>query len=83
MKRYLNLQGDSGVVAFEMGRDYIKILFRGGEVYLYTNAITGWKHVAEMKKLAVEGRGLSTEHLYQPACEKPLRGKTMRIPACN
>ena len=73
MKQYLNLQGDSGVVAFETGRDYIKILFRGGEVYLYTNAITGREHVTEMKELAEKGRGLSTyisQHVKNRYAEK-------------
>lgn len=60
MKPYKNLQGDSGVLAYEAGRDYIKIKFRPGEVYLYTNAATGAHHIAQMKKLAAEGRGLST-----------------------
>jgi hypothetical protein len=60
MKRYQNHAGDSGVLAYEAGRDYIKIKFLGDEVYLYTNAVTGEQYVAEMKKLAAKGKGLST-----------------------
>jgi hypothetical protein len=60
MKPYKNLQGGSGVRAWEAGRDYIKIGFVGGDVYLYTDAVTGRAHVDRMKQLAKEGRGLST-----------------------
>lgn len=60
MKRYGNLTGDSGVLAWEAGKDYIIIKFRGGDRYLYTNAATGERHVKQMKQLAAEGRGLST-----------------------
>jgi len=60
MKRYRNLTGDSGVLAYEAGGDYIKIRFLGGDIYLYTNAVTGQRNVDQMKKLAAKGRGLST-----------------------
>jgi hypothetical protein len=73
MKQYRNLQGDSGVMAFETGDDYIKILFRGGDVYLYTNAVTGREHVTEMKKRAIKGKGLSTyisQHVKNRYAEK-------------
>ncbi|MBS1566297.1 MAG: hypothetical protein JST39_18080 [Bacteroidetes bacterium] len=60
MKPYRNLQGDSGVLAWESGNNYIAIRFRSGEVYLYTDEVTGSRHVARMKKLAAEGKGLST-----------------------
>jgi len=60
MQRYRNTKGDSGVLAFEAGDDYIKVKFIGGDVYLYTDAVTGRRHVERMKKLAAEGKGLST-----------------------
>jgi len=42
-------------------------------VYLYTNAVTGERHVAEMKKLAAKGKGLSTyisQHVKDRYAEK-------------
>ena len=59
MERYKNINGDSGVVAYETGDDYIKVKFIDGVVYLYTNAITGQHHINQMKKLAAKGLGLS------------------------
>jgi hypothetical protein len=61
MKRYLNLSGDSGVVAYELSPDAIKVKFRGSErVYVYSRASAGAAHVARMKRLAEVGKGLST-----------------------
>lgn len=60
MKRYRNLSGDSGVVAYEIGRDRIHVKFREGWIYLYTYGRTGESHVEVMKSLAAAGRGLST-----------------------
>ena len=59
MERYKNISGDSGVVAYEMGDDSIKIKFIDGAVYLYTNVATGQQHISQMKKLAAKGLGLS------------------------
>ena len=59
MERYKNISGDSGVVAYEAGDDYIKIKFIDGAVYLYTNTATGQQHINRMKKLAAKGIGLS------------------------
>jgi len=59
MQQYKNISGDSGVVAYETGDDYIKVKFIDGAVYLYTNAVTGQHHINQMKKLAATGLGLS------------------------
>jgi hypothetical protein len=60
MRRYANLSGDSGVVAYEVGRDSIDVKFQDGWIYLYTYASAGALHVEAMKKLAAAGRGLCT-----------------------
>lgn len=60
MKRYKNLQGNSGIMSYSIGRDSIVIAFRGGHTYKYTYAVTGKEHVQNMKLLATEGKGLST-----------------------
>ena len=73
MKPYRNLNGNSGVLAWEAGKDFIKIRFRGGDVYLYTHSVTGQRHVEQMKKLAAEGKGLSTyisQHVKEKYTEK-------------
>jgi hypothetical protein len=60
MKRYRNLSGVSGVVAYEALDDEITVKFRNGDFYLYNHAEPGWQEVEDMKRLAVAGRGLST-----------------------
>ena len=60
MIRYKNINGHSGVLAYELGPDFIRVQFTGGVVYLYTNKVTGRRNVDYMKSLAVRGRGLST-----------------------
>jgi hypothetical protein len=62
MKRYANLSGASGVASFDEGPDFIKVLFGEHDdvVYVYDHVVPGATHVARMKALAVEGRGLST-----------------------
>jgi hypothetical protein len=60
MQRYRNLDGDSGVSAYELGEDWIRIRFVGGETYEYTDAVTGAEHVQNMQTLAEAGEGLAT-----------------------
>ena len=59
MERYKNLGGDSGVSAYEIGTDFIKIKFKSSTpIYVYTNMKTGQQHVEAMKQLAERGTGL-------------------------
>ena len=58
--RYRNLSGHSGVVAYALLPDAIALQFFDGMVYLYSHDCPGRRHVARMKALAREGRGLST-----------------------
>ncbi|PTB29703.1 hypothetical protein [Paraburkholderia caribensis] len=60
MKRYRDLSGQSGVVAYEVSDDAVTVKFRDGDVYRYDYATTGRREVEEMKRLAVAGQGLST-----------------------
>lgn len=60
MKRYRNLDGHSGVAAYESGDGFIRIRFVNGEIYEYTAEVTGRVHVANMQKLAQAGLGLAT-----------------------
>ena len=60
MEQYQNLAGNSGVVAYDIGLDFIRVQFTGGEIYVYTYESTGADAVEQMKTLAEQGRGLST-----------------------
>jgi len=60
MQRYANRSGQSGVVAYELGADAITVKFTGGDRYLYTQDSAGAVHIARMRELAENGRGLST-----------------------
>lgn len=60
MRRYKNLSGISGVIAYETTDDSITVEFEGGETYLYTFQSTGQAQVEKMKALAAAGKGLST-----------------------
>jgi len=60
MKRYPNFSGESGVDAYELGPNFIKIRFRAGVVYRYTKASVGARHMSALKRLARRGWGLAT-----------------------
>ncbi|MEO8210596.1 MAG: hypothetical protein ABI840_08535 [bacterium] len=52
--------GNSGVIAYETGADYIKVKYIDNSIYLYTNDGNGKNKIDEMKKLAASGNALST-----------------------
>jgi hypothetical protein len=60
MEPYLNLNGNSGVVAYEIGTDFIRVQFHDKPPYLYTYESIGRENVEEMKRRAIVGRGLAT-----------------------
>lgn len=60
MKKYLNRNGNSGVLAYEIGIDFIRIKFIDGTIYRYTARSTGRNNLGQMIALAKSGRGLST-----------------------
>jgi len=45
MERYQNIGGNSGVSAYAIGSDFIKVQFKDGSIYLYDyssqNGVTG------------------------------------------
>jgi hypothetical protein len=57
---YQNLSGNSGIVEFKNQPDFIIVRFARGDLYVYMSEILGRRHVEEMKRLAVAGKGLST-----------------------
>lgn len=60
MVRYKNLSGDSGVSAYEIGDDYIKVEFSDGSLYLYNYESAGSQNIEHMKTLAENGSGLNS-----------------------
>lgn len=60
MERYNDFGGDSGVDAYELGDDFIRVKFDDGSIYRYTYNSAGSGHIEEMKKLAQAGEGLNS-----------------------
>jgi hypothetical protein len=59
-RRYGNRDGHSGVVAYALVGTGIAVRFVDGAIYLYDRDCPGPMHVARMKALAQDGRGLAT-----------------------
>ncbi|MBD3329516.1 hypothetical protein GF357_03415 [Candidatus Dojkabacteria bacterium] len=62
MQQYANLGGDSNVVAYENGADYITVQFASGKstFYKYTHSSAGAGVVSHMQQLATSGQGLNS-----------------------
>ncbi len=60
MQQYKTANRDTGVIAYETGKNSISIKFRDGSVYLYTDKSAGPAAITEMKSLAKKGAGLTT-----------------------
>jgi hypothetical protein len=60
VRPYKNVNGSSGVIAYETGTDFIKVRFTDGTIYHYSYQKPGKQHVERMKKRASAGKGLST-----------------------
>lgn len=60
MQQYKDINGDSGVAAYEIGPGSITVQFSKGGTYLYDYSKPGAAHVTEMQRLAQAGNGLNT-----------------------
>lgn len=60
MQRYFNLGGNSGIKAYELLPDGIRIQFTDGSIYLYNHKSNGRRAIETMKSLAQKGIGLTT-----------------------
>lgn len=60
MKSYGNRSGNSGVVAYEYGPEWICLQFSRGDTYKYTASGVGPGNLKTMKRLADSGQGLTT-----------------------
>ena len=59
MKTYQDINGDSGVSAYDYGDDWIKVQFKYGGIYEYQSSKIGSSHLSRMKFLADAGDGLN------------------------
>lgn len=59
-QKYKNAGGKSVVARFEVAKDAITVVFTNHTVYRYTNQSATPGNIAEMKKLALAGKGLGT-----------------------
>ena len=60
MQKYLDINKNSGVTAYELGKDFIRVEFNDKTTYLYTEESTGKEAIKQMKNLAQRGYGLAT-----------------------
>lgn len=59
MQAYSDINGNSGVLSYQIGEDYIIVKFMGIQrVYVYSYKKAGRKHVEKMKLMAQLGEGL-------------------------
>lgn len=73
MKPYARLSPDAGITKYDPGPDYIRVQFKTPTVYTYTIRSAGADAIAEMKRLADAGKGLST---YIAKNDPPYESKT-------
>ena len=59
MHAYRNIGGNSGIVAYVAGADFVSVQFHDGWMYTYTTASAGEVNIMMMKRLAASGRGLN------------------------
>ena len=58
MQKYKNLSGKSKVAGYQINKNSIKIQYIDNTVYLLTDESAGVRNILEMKRLAIEGKGL-------------------------
>ena len=59
MKKYIELNGDSGIAAYEYSDSAIRVQFKTGKVYQYSLSKIGAIHFNAMVKLADSHDGLN------------------------
>lgn len=61
MNNYSNRGGNSNVLGYELGDDFITVYFkRSSKPYTYSHRSAGSQHVETMKELAQNGSGLNS-----------------------
>jgi hypothetical protein len=70
---YARLSQNPGVIEYDPGPDFIRVRFQNPTIYTYTIRSAGHAAIAEMKRLAAAGQGLST---YIARNKPPYESKT-------
>ena len=60
MERYRDIGRNSNIYSYEIGSDYINVQFKDGSIYKYTYSSAGTTNIEQMKKLAINGKGLNS-----------------------
>lgn len=60
MKAYRDINGNSGISAYDYGDDWIKVQFKGGDTYEYQASKIGQARITAMKAFADAGDGLNS-----------------------
>ena len=60
MKSYGEPGNNSGVAAYEIADQHIKVRFKNGGTFVYSYVSAGTEHIEQMKILARRGVGLNT-----------------------
>jgi len=75
MKPYRDTDGDSGILAYDYGDDWIRVQFKHGGTYEYRAAGVGTSHLSTMKRLADSGDGLNAYINTNPEVKKGYSSK--------
>lgn len=59
MKPYLDINRDSGISGYDDSDEWIRVKFKSGVVYEYSQSNIGANNLATMRHLAVSGDGLN------------------------
>ncbi|MBZ0095836.1 MAG: hypothetical protein K8H75_10785 [Sulfuricella sp.] len=76
MKAYRDINGDSGISAYDCGDDWINVQFKGGNTYEYQASKIGQMHITAMKALADAGDGLNSYIMRNPTVKNGWSSKS-------
>jgi hypothetical protein len=76
MKAYKDINGDSGISAYDYGDAWIKVLFKDGKTYEYQASKIGQAHITAMKALADAGDGLNSYIMRNPTIKNGWSSKS-------
>lgn len=76
MKAYRDIDGDSGISAYDYGEDWIKVQFNSGQIYEYRASKIGQAHITAMKELANSGEGLNSYIMRNPTVKNGWSSKS-------
>lgn len=76
MKVYRDINGDSGISAYNYGDDWIGVQFKDGKTYEYRASKIGQAHITAMKVLADAGDGLNSYIMRNPTVKSGWSSKS-------